>query len=114
MQPPDQLFRENFDTKYGEMSAKRVSGAVIGSGGDSILHIVASRGMVQSAACMLSRWPELRNARNDAGETPLEALKRLIEEDKVRLEYYEEEELHMGPWLSPPMNTGEILAVLRG
>jgi hypothetical protein len=113
MQSPDHLFRENLDTKYGEISARRVSGVVIGSGDDSIFHIVASRGMVQSATCMLSRWPELRNARNDAGEMPLEALKCLIEEDKVRLEYYEEEELHMGPWLSPPKNTGEILAVLR-
>jgi len=110
---PDHLFREKLDTKYSEMSAEEISGVVLHSSGGNLLHIVALSGMYQSAACMVARWPELRDARNDAGETPLEALEWLIKEDKMRLEYFDAQERFEHGWLTPK-NTEETLAVLRG
>ncbi|KAI4952937.1 hypothetical protein J4E86_006474 [Alternaria arbusti] len=110
---PDHLFREKLDTKYSEMSSEEVYGVVLHSSGGNLLHIVALSGMYQSAACMVARWPELRDARNDAGETPLEALEWLIEEDKMRLEYFDASERFRHGWLTPK-NTEETLAVLRG
>ena len=111
---PDHLFREKLDTKYSEMSAEEISGVVLHSSGGNLLHIVALSGMYQSAACMVAHWPELRDARNDAGKTPLEALEWLIEEDKMRLEYFDASERFRHGWLGSPENTEETLAVLRG
>jgi len=63
---------------------------------------------------MVAHCPELRDARNDAGKTPLEALEWLIEEDKMRLEYFDASERFRHGWLGSPENTEETLAVLRG
>lgn len=111
---PDHMFREKLDIKYSEMSAEEVFGIVLHSSGGNLLHIVALSGMYQSAACMVAHWLKLRDARNDAGETPLEALEWLIEEDLMRLEYFDAKEHFEYGWLSSPKKTEETLAVLRG
>ena len=107
------MFREKLDIKYSKMSTEEVYGVVLHSSGGNLLHIVALSGMYQSAASMVARWPELRDARNDAGETPLEALEWLIEEDKMRLEYFDAKDRFDHGWITPK-NTEETLAALRG
>ncbi|EEU42300.1 uncharacterized protein NECHADRAFT_80108 [Fusarium vanettenii 77-13-4] len=46
---------------------------------NTILHLFALRTWPKSIAYAIDKWPQLKNARNREGHTPLEALQRLLE-----------------------------------
>jgi hypothetical protein len=82
----DEALLSSLQGDFGSLSAEDARWRHSYGMGNNILHIIAVNSKALSAAWIISRSPVLLEVRNDAGDTPLQALQFIAEENRVKVE----------------------------